>query len=313
MTATLVAMAVEEGRLSWDATIAEILPEAMRRADAGWRAVTVAQLLEHRAGAPADAARLWTLLRVQLLSRGTPAQKRALIIGKILRRPPIYPPGSQFVYSSLDYFMIASMLERVEGRTYEELVRAKLWAPLGIASGGFGAPGTGHQLDQPWGHWGAGFLRGHPVAPGGFWGRLSSPGFYGMARMTMSDWAKFISLHLRGDPANPHFSSRLLTGASFGRLHRAPPAIGYESGWFLESHPWAGGRRPGDSGRVLRSHGRQRFLACGRGGGPGNRFRHAFRLQPGWRRRPAGGAGLRTKPPPYAIAPLFTSRSCASA
>ncbi len=60
--ATLVAMAVGgRGRLSWDATIAEILPEAMRRADAGWRAVTVAQLLEHRAGAPADAARLWTL------------------------------------------------------------------------------------------------------------------------------------------------------------------------------------------------------------------------------------------------------------
>ena len=44
------------------------------------------------------------------------------------------------------------MAERVTARTWESLMQELLFAPLGIASAGFGPPGVPGELDQPWGH-----------------------------------------------------------------------------------------------------------------------------------------------------------------
>jgi CubicO group peptidase (beta-lactamase class C family) len=140
----------------------------------------------------------------------------------------------------------------------------KLWQPLGLTSGGFGAPGTPGQIDQPWGHWGMA-LTGHPVAPGGFVSRLNPPEFFGPAatvRMTVSDWAKFVSIHLRSDPINPNHSATLLKSDSFAVLHQTAPGKLYESGWILSNNTWAHGHRPGDTGRVLVSEGDNGFWHC---------------------------------------------------
>ncbi len=286
MTATLAAMAVERGELSWATTVGEMLSARGTRIDPGWEPVTLAQLLEHRAGAPDDTQYLWKILRLHLLSNATPSEKRRELIYDVLSRPPVYLPGSRFLYTSLDYFMVSAMLERVTGRPWEDLIQDWLWRPLGIATGGFGTPGTPGTIDQPWGHWGgfdfASYKPGEPVPPGSFWGRLGGEPFYapaGTARMTIADWAKFIELHLRGDPGNPHRHEVLLGPDSFAVLHafnspssrlsglktensgpisRMPGGqgqLGYESGWFLENRAWANGRRMGDSGRVLRSLG----------------------------------------------------------
>lgn len=286
MAATVAALVVEEGKLSWDSTFGEILSDSFPGMDPGWRSVTLAQLLEHRAGVPNDGVYLWKLVRVQLFSSATPSARRQAIVTKVLKRAPQSPPGSHFVYSSLDYFMAAAMLEKATGRTFEELIQERLWQPLGITSGGFGSPGTAGKIDAPWGHW-ASVFTGRPIRPTGFWGRLMAPPYYasaGTVSMTMADWGKFIALHLRGDPANPRQELALLSAESWATLHRGPrltspePAdaspqpnrwpsqpplrrsgFGYEGGWFLEKHEWASGHRDGDTGRVLRSLGDNGF------------------------------------------------------
>jgi CubicO group peptidase (beta-lactamase class C family) len=285
MTATLAALIIQEGKLTWTTTLGEIFPDTFKRMDPGWQAVTLAQLLEHRAGVPNDRAYLWTLLRVQWFSRGSPSAQREAVIAKVMARAPSSAPGAQFVYTSLDYFIVAAALEKVTGRTFEALMQERLWRPLGITSGGFGSPGSPRAIDQPWGHWGS-FLTGRPIAPTGFWGRLTAPRFYasaGTVHMTVTDWAKFIALHLRGDPANPFRHETLLTREVCATLHQAeavrsegnltsllperwPSAApvrrvssGYEGGWFLERHAWAKGVRAGDTGRVLRSLGDNGF------------------------------------------------------
>ena len=143
------------------------------------------------------------------------------------------------------------------GRSWEELIQEHLWQPLGIASGGFGPPGRRGKIEQPFGH--LGILRpGHSVTPGGFWAHLTLPAYAGpagAAHMTITDWAKFISLHLRGDPANPHQQSALLKSESFATLHQPGPGKGYEGGWFLGTQRWADGHRVGDTGRVFISQG----------------------------------------------------------
>src|SRR5262245_41637300 len=54
MTALLVGMLVEAGKLRWDATVAEVLPDLAEKMDAGLQRVTVEQLLSHTSGIPGD-------------------------------------------------------------------------------------------------------------------------------------------------------------------------------------------------------------------------------------------------------------------
>ncbi len=51
-TATLAAMLVEEGKLTWQTKLADVLPELAGSMHPDYRAVTLEQLLAHRAGVP---------------------------------------------------------------------------------------------------------------------------------------------------------------------------------------------------------------------------------------------------------------------
>src|SRR5688572_16104678 len=65
MTATLCAMLVEEGKIAWDTTLPQALPELKDEIHPDYQAVTLEQLLTHRAGLPGDvtAGQMWGLLR----------------------------------------------------------------------------------------------------------------------------------------------------------------------------------------------------------------------------------------------------------
>jgi len=260
MTATLVAMAAEDGKLSYTTTLGDIFPERIRQMNPDWKNVTIAQLLEHRAGVPTESGCLWTLLRIHF-SRHSTAEKRAAFVETILSRAPKYAPGTKYVYTALDYIIVGAMLEKIYGHSWETLIRERLWQPLGIASGEFGAPGISKSINEPWGHWGM-IFNGCPIKPDGFWARLSMPLFFGpggAAHMTITDWAKFISLHLCGDSANPNHHEALLKSESFAFLHHANSEKSYQAGWYLGTRPWAKGNRQGDTGRVIASLGDNGF------------------------------------------------------
>ena len=50
MTATLVAMLVEEGKLNWTTTLAEVFADTVKPMHPAWEKVTLRQVLAHRAG-----------------------------------------------------------------------------------------------------------------------------------------------------------------------------------------------------------------------------------------------------------------------
>ena len=54
MTALLAAMLVEENKLRWDSTVAEVFPELSATMNPGLRGVTLEQLLSHTSGIPSD-------------------------------------------------------------------------------------------------------------------------------------------------------------------------------------------------------------------------------------------------------------------
>src|SRR4051794_22813049 len=54
MTALLAGMLVDEGKLRWNSTVADLFPELVEKMDPGLRRVTLEQLLSHTSGVPAD-------------------------------------------------------------------------------------------------------------------------------------------------------------------------------------------------------------------------------------------------------------------
>jgi CubicO group peptidase (beta-lactamase class C family) len=103
-------------------------------------------------------------------------------------------------------------------------MRERLFQPLGISTGGFGALPKTFGTDKTGQAWGHSPVLGKPLDPRSPAAEL--PLFYGpagLAHMTITDWAKFIRLHLRGDPANPHCQAALLKLDTFAEMHAVAP------------------------------------------------------------------------------------------
>ncbi|HEX3716947.1 MAG TPA: serine hydrolase domain-containing protein [Verrucomicrobiae bacterium] len=299
MTATLVAILVDEGRLNWTTGLGELFADTVKPMHPAWEKVTLRQVLAHRSGLRVDPdglvrvfsylflapyARLRSRPESMLSSGETLPRQRLEITRQALSRPPKIPPETKFLYSNLGYILAGAALEHFTGRPWEILMRERLFQPLGISAGGFGPPGTAGKTDQAWGH---SSVIGKPLDPGSPVAEL--PLFYGpagLAHMTITDWAKFIALHLRGDPANPHCQAALLKLDTFAELHSveptttyykgrimrginflatgdAAPAVTYCAGWAISTASWAKGTRPGDTGRRLWHGGSNGMWNCG--------------------------------------------------
>lgn len=232
MTATLCAMLVEEGKLSWDTTVEQAFPELRQKMDPGWRNATLQLLLQNRGGAPAnlDAGGLWSRLWA---FNGTPEEARQLLTAGVLSRPPEAEPGTKFIYSNAGFAIAGHMAERAMHRPWEQLLRERLIKPLGMSSAGFGAPGRAATLDQPRGH----KASGEPVEPGPGADNPVAIGPAGIVHCTVGDWAKFVALHLDGARGR----ARLLTARTFAILHTPPQGQDYAMGWGVTDRSWAGG------------------------------------------------------------------------
>jgi CubicO group peptidase (beta-lactamase class C family) len=235
MTATLAAMLIEEGKLRWDTTIAEALPELKGKMDKQYESVTVEQLLHHRGGVPGEppaAARLRA--REQ---KGTPRQQRLEYITAVLAQPPEAPPGSKMIYSNHGYAIVGAMLEKITDRDYESLITEKLFKPMHMDTAGFGPPGTMGKVDEPWGHT-LNVLGTTPV-------QFDNPPALspaGRVHCSLDDLARFVMFHLQ--PA----TNGLLKPETLARLHALPSGIkasgpddNYACGWVVYQRPWADG------------------------------------------------------------------------
>ena len=232
MTASLAAMLVEEGKLRWDTTVEGALNGDMHEA---WRGVTLEQLLSHRAGAPHHPpVALWIATRMQA---GTPTEQRAAFVSGLLRTPPDPMPGTKFVYSNQGYSIAGAMIEKTTGNAWEELMRARVFGPLGLASAGFGAPGSADKADQPWGHIRAGKALG-PVTPGPMADNPPAIGPGGTVHMSIGDFARYAAWH--ADEGRRDGKS--LRAESFKSLHTARGGGDYALGWTVLERKWAGGR-----------------------------------------------------------------------
>lgn len=239
MTATRIAMLVQEGKLNWNSTLAEVFPDDIEQMHEDFQTVTLTQLLTHRAGLPPNPTSAWMVgakateafsgLSSIFEKPAEPDAKsqvesRSGLVRTELKRPPKFKPGTGFQYSNLGYILAGAMAEQVTKQSWEDLMKDGLFKPLKMDSAGFGAPGTPSLVDQPWGHtvqlFGVSSLQvDNPRALG--------PA--GTVHASIPDWARFAALHLAGARG----STSLLDLAQIQHLQTPPTDADYACGWVV--------------------------------------------------------------------------------
>lgn len=231
MTATMIGMLVDDGILRFDMP----LKEAFKSAEIHplLQPVTLRQLLDHESGLPANIPR-----ETKLALRGTnrsPQDQRSTLLRAVINQAP--SPIGAFVYSNVGYAAAGHAAELAAGVAYEDLMRERLFKPLGMTSAGFGAPGSPEKIDAPWGH------LANPIPPGP---RADNPPAIapaGTMHFSMLDWAKFVQFHLTGKPTG------LIQPATLQSLQTiAHPGTSYSCGWGHTPRKWAQGEALTHSG-----------------------------------------------------------------
>ena len=237
MTATLLAILIEQGKLKWSSTLAQVFPDLAKEMHPGYRNVTLLHLLAHRGGVPNETwPKGMSFLDVHRLP-GPPRRQRWEFVRRKLAEPPEAPPGERYIYSNAGYAILGVACEKAADAAYEDLMREHIFGPLGMGSAGFGAMGTPGKVDQPWQHR-VENGKAIPMDPGPRTDNPPAIAPAGTVHCSVGDWAKFVQVHLRGARDQP----TPLAIANWTRLHT--PAFGgtYAGGWGTAHRGWGGGR-----------------------------------------------------------------------
>jgi CubicO group peptidase (beta-lactamase class C family) len=233
MTATLAGVLVEAGEIEWTTTVDQALSAISPVIREEFQDVRLEELLSHTSGLTADITNtVWWNTRPH--NDDLPDQRLAWSLE--LMQNQAGAPRGEFLYTNGGYVVAAAMLEQVMDESWESLIASRVFAPLGMTSAGFGAPGTAGTLDQPRGHsLTAGVYS--PVEPGPDADSPPALGPAGRVHMTLADYARFAIQHIAGEQG----VDGLVSAATFQRLHQRAPDTAYALGWGLAVRSWAGG------------------------------------------------------------------------
>jgi CubicO group peptidase (beta-lactamase class C family) len=221
MTATLAALMVEDGSITWDTRPIDVWPEFASVIHPGFREVTLKQFLSHTSGMKRDD----DFFGADDAASGTTMEKRRIWAARLLAQTPVGTAGSA-EYSNVGFVVAGAMLETRAGIPWETLIASRIFAPLGMTHSGFGAPGAQGAIDEPLGHLSHanGFDPIGPGEPGADIFKTLGPA--GTVHSTLDDMALYLAAHMTGERGTPG----LLTTQSFVNLHTAV-VPGYALGW----------------------------------------------------------------------------------
>jgi uncharacterized protein YbbC (DUF1343 family) len=124
-TATSVMILVDEGKLALNDRVATFITGFERH---GKGAITIRHLLTHMSGLRPD---------VDLVE---PWSGSDTAISLAIDEQPTSPPGTRFVYSDINFFLLGDIVRRVSGQTLDRFAHDRIFAPLGMTTTTFMPP-----------------------------------------------------------------------------------------------------------------------------------------------------------------------------
>jgi CubicO group peptidase (beta-lactamase class C family) len=128
MIAAAIGMLVEQGKLSWDTPIKDILPQWKLQDPNVHDLTTISDCLSHRTGLQMN--NYWLASNNNIIIPLRDSMK--LING--LR--PVKPFRGQFQYNNLGYEIAAHVIREVSRSSWDEMLRNRLFEPLGMTRTG---------------------------------------------------------------------------------------------------------------------------------------------------------------------------------
>ena len=143
-TAATLASLVDEGKLSWDDKVSEKLPGFAMYDPYASHELTVRDLLCHRSGLG--------LGEGDMLLWPRTTYTRAEIVQRIRYMKPASSFRSTYAYSNLMFITAGELIAAVTGKPYEDAVRERIFAPLGMTHSNFSNADLKDGVDFAWPH-----------------------------------------------------------------------------------------------------------------------------------------------------------------
>ncbi len=122
MTAASIAMLVDEGKLNLDDRVTKYIPELQLSDPWVTRELTIRDLLTHRSGLPGT----------DLFWASNWKYSQADIIRRLRYIQPTASFRSEWQYHNVLYALTGVIIERVSGMPWEQFVKTRIFAPLGM-------------------------------------------------------------------------------------------------------------------------------------------------------------------------------------
>ncbi len=122
-TAMLILQLVEEEKLELDGKLTQYLPEFPKEKGEN---ITIHQLLTHTAGITGE-SRISNLIDIE-----KEYYSRERLLNCIAERELVYEPGKGREYSNFGYALLGLVIERVSGKSYDEVLQEKICQPAGM-------------------------------------------------------------------------------------------------------------------------------------------------------------------------------------
>ncbi len=197
-TATMIMQLIDEGNLSLDTTIAQVLPGLRRLGVAGTaEQVTVRHLLTHTSGLDGDV--------FTDTGRGGDCVER--YVDLLADAAQIFPVGAAYSYCNSGYVLLGRIIEVLDDREWDASLRKRLIEPLGLThtvtlpeEAILHRAAVGHQA------------RPHDEQPVPAWGLARSVGPAGLITASAADVLAFARMHLADGLADD--GTRVLSAAA---------------------------------------------------------------------------------------------------
>lgn len=121
MTATCMAMLVDEGKVKWDDPVINYLPDFQLYDVHVTRELKIRDLFTHNSGV-GNADFFWSMMSI-------PSDE---VLLKMKMVKPSYSLRSGFIYQNIFYLYAGKVIEKVSGQPWEEFIQKRIFQPLGM-------------------------------------------------------------------------------------------------------------------------------------------------------------------------------------
>lgn len=123
MTAALMAMLVDEGKIAWSDPVIKYLPEFQLYDPYVTRELTIQDLFTHNSGV-GNTDYLW----------GDNVLSSDEILAKMKLVKPSYSLRSSFIYQNIFYLAAGKVIEKVSGKPWDVFIKERIFDPLGMTN-----------------------------------------------------------------------------------------------------------------------------------------------------------------------------------